>query len=118
VTFLAPRSRKDDAPFADAYQVWTRAYALLCGILKYLGVGSEPGGTFAVSGKVTRGGRPAPGAVVTLDGTLEAITDANGRFSLRLIESGPHTVAAFGEAAKSRALPVDETSPSVEIKLD
>jgi N-acetylmuramoyl-L-alanine amidase len=118
VTFLAPRSRKDDALVASPYQVWTRAYALLCGILKYLGVGSDPGGTFAVSGKVTRGGKPAPGAVVTLDGTLEAITDASGGFGLRLIEPGPHTVTAFGEAARSRALPVDETSRSVEIKLD
>ena len=123
VTFLAPRSRKDDAPFADQYfadqyQVWTRAYALFCGVLKYLGAGNEPGGTFAVSGSVTRDGKPARGAVVMLDGALEAMTDAGGRFSLRLIERGPHTVTAFEEMAKSDALSVDETSRSVEIKLD
>ena len=118
VTFFAPRSRAEDASLAEPYQVWARAYALACGIVRYLGVGSEAGSTYGVSGRVTLGGKPASGAVILLDGALEVPTDANGSFDLRLLAEGVHTLTAFRGSAGPRSLSLDGKSRSVEIKLD
>ena len=137
VTFLAPRSAPEDASLAGAYGVWERAYAVACGILRYLGVDGRvsevhagasgdagadlsPTPAFAVSGKVTRGGRPEPRAVVVLDGALEVPTDADGEFRLRLVEMGEHTVRALSESGASRtsAVAVGERTRPLSISLD
>jgi hypothetical protein len=89
--------------------------------LRYLGVGGqgeEPDGTFAISGVVTKAGKPVRGALVVLDGALETPTDGNGEFHLRLIERGRHTLAGLSESARSRAFAVDEGTGPIRLTLD
>ena len=51
---------------------------------------------YGVSGRVldASGDTPLPGAVVTLDGGLWAVTDSDGRFALRGVQPGKYTLTA------------------------
>ncbi|MCU0355815.1 MAG: TonB-dependent receptor [Cytophagales bacterium] len=50
---------------------------------------------FTVSGLVTSGGEPLPGATVVLQGTFKGtVTDPEGRYELRNLSAGKHTLAA------------------------
>lgn len=70
-----------------------------------------------ILGRVTLGGRPAAGVVVTLEGnaTEQATTNDDGRFTFRDLAPGKYTLKAKGtvknEERSSKPTPVEVASP-------
>ncbi len=69
--------------------------------------------SYTVSGRVldAAGDIPLPGAAVSLDGGLWAVTDAEGRFSIKGVQSGKYTLTAS-------CLGYVDTPMEVEVKSD
>ncbi|MFH1220545.1 MAG: N-acetylmuramoyl-L-alanine amidase [Candidatus Eisenbacteria bacterium] len=116
ITFVAPRTIGEDAVLSEPHQVWMRSYALLCSILRFLGLDEKA--TFSVRGRVTEAGMPGEGVLVIVDGTLETTTDANGEFDLRLLENCPHTARIFPRSGRASSIAFDEKTGSIRVDLD
>ena len=69
--------------------------------------------SYTVSGRVldAAGNIPLPGAAVSLDGGLWAVTDAEGRFAIKGVQSGKYTLTAS-------CLGYVDTPTEVEVKSD
>ncbi len=117
VTFLAPLTVEQDALLSEPCQVWMRSYAIVCGVLRYLGISDDAETTFSISGRVADGGKPSQGALVVIDGTFETTTDDNGEFRLRLIENGPHAADIFSGSGERRSIVFDERTGSIQYNL-
>jgi len=115
VSFPAGTSAEDEVSLSETFNIWRRAYPLHLAILRYLGVEKQK--TFEVSGRVTSGEKPLGRAVVTIDGSLEVLTDARGRFTARLLETGEHVAEAFSGAARSDPVYFDSTTGTITLEL-
>ena len=115
VSFPTGSSASDEVALSETFNIWRRAYPLHLAILRYLGVERQT--TFEVSGRVTSGGRPFGGAVVTIDGSLEVLTDARGRFTVKMLEAGPHTAEAFSGARRSQPERFDGATDTLMLEL-
>ena len=115
VSFPTGSSATDEVTLSETFNVWTRAYPVHLAILRFLGV--DKPSTFAVSGQVTSGGRPFGRAVVTIDGSLEVLADSRGRFTVKMLEAGPHTAEAFSGGRKSDPVRFDNTTGAITLEL-
>jgi N-acetylmuramoyl-L-alanine amidase len=80
------------------------AYALYCAFLRHF----EGDGSGAIRGGVRdERGRPAEGALVTLDGYLSVQTDEEGRYALRYIRPGEHALALTGYRGERSVVSVE-----------
>jgi len=115
VSFPTGSTAVHEVALSETFNVWTRAYPVHLAILRFLGV--DKASTFAVSGRVTSGGKPFGGAVITIDGSLEVLTDPRGRFTVKMLEAGPHTAEAFSGGRKSDTVRFDNTTGTVSLEL-
>jgi N-acetylmuramoyl-L-alanine amidase len=115
VSFPTGSNASDEVSLSETYNIWKRAYPLHLAILRYLGV--ERSATFDVSGRVTSEGRPFARAVVTIDGSLEVLSDARGRFAVKMLEAGRHTAEAFSGGARSQPVDFDTTTGTITLEL-
>jgi hypothetical protein len=115
ISFPTGSSAADEVALSETFNVWTRAYPVHLAILRFLGV--DKASTFAVSGRVTSDGRPFGGAVITIDGSLEVLADPRGRFTVRMLETGPHTAEAFSGGRKSAPVRFDDTTTGITLDL-
>jgi N-acetylmuramoyl-L-alanine amidase len=93
---------------SDPAGVWMRAYSLMCGVLRFLGLDESK--MFSIAGRVAAGGKACPGALLAIDGTMEIMADAKGEFTLRLLEPRSHTAEVVGESGRGRAVTFDEAT--------
>ena len=115
VTFLAPVTVANDTLLTEPYQIWLRSYALLSSILRFVGL--EEKDTFSITFRVTEGSKPSPGALVAIDGTLEAAADDNGIVTLHLLENGAHEATVISTSGGSGSLAFDQTTGLTQIDL-
>jgi N-acetylmuramoyl-L-alanine amidase len=115
ISFTAGDESCGEADLGDAYGTWKRAYPLHLGVLRFLGVDKES--AFDVSGRVTSGGKPLGGAVVTIDGSLEVPVDRHGRFTARMLEAGTHIAEAFSGSRKSEPVRFDGATGTITLEL-
>lgn len=115
VTFVAPSSADYDSELGEPSDLWVRAYAVFCALIRHLGV--DEGSTFSVSGRVTSDGVPCPNPLVVIDGTLETVGSRSGDFKLRLLERGNHVAEAFSKTLASDRVAFNENTESVRIDL-
>jgi N-acetylmuramoyl-L-alanine amidase len=115
VTFPVLGTVQDELKLSQALNVWNKAYAVLCGTLRYLGVDGTK--TFSISGQVLREGDPHANALVVIDGSLETLSDEEGLFFLKLLEPGRHTAEAFTGALRSEAVTFDQSSGPILLDL-
>jgi N-acetylmuramoyl-L-alanine amidase len=116
VVFMTPGSIENESALLEAFGIWQRAYAIHCGVVRYLGV--DEADMFSIAGRVSRGDLPCRDAVVTVDGALATVTDSTGRFTFRLLEQGTHTLDAYSGEYSSGPVLIDESMQSVEITLE
>lgn len=98
-----------------------RAYITLLLALLAAAVSSAAPAVYGVSGRVldAAGDTPLPGAVVTLDGGLWAVTDSEGRFSIKGVQAGRYTLTAtcLGYVDTPLELDVDKDVSGLVIKM-
>jgi N-acetylmuramoyl-L-alanine amidase len=119
IIFLSPSTPEDEGKLSEPSFVWSRAYAVFCAILKYLGIDETE--TFSISGQVLDGGKACAGALVVVDGTLEVIADESGEFRVKLLEKSPqvvHRIQAFSGGRLSDAQRFSEQDEFVELSLE
>lgn len=116
----AADARAGAAPAAEAQaraaQVWRTAQALMCAVVRFLGV--ERVSTVSLAVRVVERGRPAAACLVTVDGALEAVSDAAGEVTFAMIEPGPHTLEVLSPSGAAQYLELEPGADLVEIRLD
>ncbi|MFZ1947437.1 MAG: N-acetylmuramoyl-L-alanine amidase [bacterium] len=111
-----------DAPAGEtgaevpAAEVWRAAQALMCAVVRFLGV--DRASTTSLAVRVTEGGRPAAACLVTLDGALEAVTDAAGEVTFAMIEAGPHILETLSASGAARSLELEPGADFAAVRLD
>jgi N-acetylmuramoyl-L-alanine amidase len=116
VVFPVGNSVSEELDLTETLNIWTRAYAIFCSALRYLGI--EEGESFSVEGRVTTGREPVSGALLLIDGSLEMMADEDGRFSARLLERGNHVIEAYSGTKRSAPLTFDQNSRDLRLNLD
>jgi hypothetical protein len=115
VSFPTGSSASDEVALSETFNIWSRAYPIHLAILRYLGV--DKASTFEVSGRVNRDGKPFGRAVITIDGSLEVLADARGRFEVKMLEAGEHTAEAFSGGRRSEPVHFNATSDDITLEL-
>jgi len=116
IVFPVGESVSEELDLTETLNTWTRAYAIFYSTLRYLGI--EEGETFSVKGRVTSGDGPVSGALLLIDGSLEMLADADGRFAVKLLERGDHVIEAFSGTQRSTPVVFDQDSNQVHLELD
>ena len=115
VTFPAGDTVEGETSMTEISEVWKRAYTVFCAVTRFLGM--EESETFSIAGDVYIESEPSSGVWVLVDGTLEVLTDQEGRFRLKLLESGYHTAEAYSGARRSAHVGFDETTQAIRLQL-
>jgi N-acetylmuramoyl-L-alanine amidase len=116
VDFPVGSGVEDELDLTEALNTWKRAYAIFYATLRYLGI--EEDATFSVSGRVTADDRPLGGALVLVDGSLELLSDDDGKFSVKMLEEGNHIAEAFSGTQRSAPVVFDQDSDELRLNLD
>lgn len=101
---------------AQAADVWQAAEALMCAVVRYLGV--DRAQTVSLVVRVAERGRAAAGCLVTVDAALQAVTDEDGEAVFAMVEPGPHALEALSATGATRSLELESGRRSVEVTLD
>lgn len=115
IDFPVGNGVEDELDLTEALNTWTRAYAIFYATLEYLGI--EEDATFTASGIVIADGGRRGGALVLIDGSLEILSDHEGRFQVRMLEEGNHIAEAFSGTRRSAPVAFDQDSDDLRLNL-
>jgi len=93
-----PRDQDAVRLLTDTVFMRRQAYAFFTAIQEWAGVRERDCGS--IQGRVTRGGDPVRGCLVTLDEWLSLQTDELGMYHFRLVTPGSHVVSISGDDGK------------------